>query len=220
MYRSCILAHRGLHFCKEEKNSSGALKRAIDEGFGIETDLRDLDRKVVISHDPPCASSNLLSLDWLLDQILSYGYSGRVALNIKSDGLAKIVSQQIQAKLDDGERCFVFDMSVPDSLSYVKENIGFYTRLSNFEGTPACLEIAKGVWIDDFSGDFPQIEHALDLIGHGYRVAIVSPELHGRDHAKVWDRIEESQVFRSPLFELCTDLPLDAAARFCGSSSS
>lgn len=217
MERSCILAHRGLHFCEEEKNSSGALKRAIYEGFGIETDLRDFDRKVVISHDPPCGISSLLSLDWLLDHILLHGYSGRVALNIKSDGLAKIVSQLIQAKLDDVERCFAFDMSVPDSLSYIKEDISVYTRLSNFEVTPACLEMAKGVWVDDFSGDFPQIDHALDLIGHGYRVAVVSPELHGRDHAMVWDRLEESQVFHSPLFELCTDFPLDAAARFSGS---
>lgn len=215
MKRSCILAHRGLHFCEEEKNRPMSIKRAIDEGFGVETDLRDFDRTVVISHDPPTSSTYLLTLNWLLDQIALPGYSGRTALNIKSDGLAKLIYPLIKAKVSQPERCFVFDMSVPDALSYIGGPLNVYTRVSNFECKPAYLEMAKGVWIDDFSGSFPQVEHAKDLISRGYRVAIVSPELHGRDHVVVWDRIEDSGVFLSPLFELCTDLPLDAANRFC-----
>ena len=53
MKKSNILAHRGLWFCEEEKNSSNALFKALDLGFGIETDVRDLCGELIISHDPP-----------------------------------------------------------------------------------------------------------------------------------------------------------------------
>jgi len=51
--KSGILAHRGAWTVPKERNSAEALKRALKSGFGIETDLRDLDGTVVISHDPP-----------------------------------------------------------------------------------------------------------------------------------------------------------------------
>ena len=38
-----------------------------------------------------------------------------------------------------------------------------------------------GVWVDNFGGDFNQIEISLKFIKQK-RVAFVSPELHGRDH--------------------------------------
>jgi glycerophosphoryl diester phosphodiesterase len=51
--RSRILAHRGYWLEPGEKNSLSAFRRAFEGGFGIETDIRDLDGELVVSHDPP-----------------------------------------------------------------------------------------------------------------------------------------------------------------------
>ena len=48
-----IIAHRGFWKIESEKNTMLALERAIENGFGFETDLRDYAGKLVISHNPP-----------------------------------------------------------------------------------------------------------------------------------------------------------------------
>ena len=51
-----ILAHRGYWLKEEEKNTEIAFERAFDNGFGVETDLRDLKGEIVISHNMPCGN--------------------------------------------------------------------------------------------------------------------------------------------------------------------
>ena len=48
-----ILAHRGFWQSEDEKNTKVAFERAFDNGFGIETDLRDIKGTIVISHNMP-----------------------------------------------------------------------------------------------------------------------------------------------------------------------
>ena len=215
MERSSILAHRGLFLSDSEKNSPKALARALREGFGIETDLRDLGGEVVISHDPPRGSPPPPRFEWLLDEISSSPCSGRIGLNIKSDGLSALIESRIQAKGIDIDRLFVFDMSVPDSLSYLERSIPVYSRISDYELTPAFLDKAKGIWVDNFNGSFTQVERAIDLVEQGVRATIVSAELHRRDHTSLWNKIVETELYLSPLFEICTDFPMEAAHRFC-----
>ena len=52
-----ILAHRGFWADEEEKNTLSAFGKAFDSGFGIETDIRDRNGELVISHNPPDTSS-------------------------------------------------------------------------------------------------------------------------------------------------------------------
>ena len=215
MERSSILAHRGLFLSESEKNSPKALVKALHEGFGIETDLRDLDGEVVIAHDPPRGSPPPPSLEWLFEEISSSPSSGRIGLNIKSDGLSALIESKIQAKGIDVDRLFVFDMSVPDSLSYLERSIPVYSRISDYELTPAFQDKAKGIWVDNFKGSFSQVKHALNLVERGVRATIVSPELHRRDHTGLWNEIVETELYLSPLFEICTDFPMEAAHRFC-----
>jgi hypothetical protein len=215
MKRSSILAHRGMFLSVSEKNSPKSLIRALDEGFGIETDLRDLDGRVVISHDPPRGSFLPSTFEWLLEQIISSPSAGRIGLNIKSDGLAVMIESELKAIGLDANQFFVFDMSVPDGLSYLKGCIPVYSRISDYEPVPAFLGKAKGVWVDNFSGCFQQAKHAKDLMDQGVRVAIVSPELHHRNHESVWNEIIDLELHLSPLFELCTDFPVEAFNRFC-----
>lgn len=212
--RKNILAHRGLWSNPDEKNTYSALLKALKLGFGIETDFRDLGGQLVVSHDPPLAEHNLFA-----QQIFS-AYSrlncdGRVAMNIKADGLQTVLSNSLTNAGITLENVFAFDMSVPDTLGYLDRGIPTYSRQSEFETQPAFLDRAAGVWVDDFSGDFPQVEHALTLLKAGHRVALVSPELHKRDPADCWADIKASGLHHFPTFELCTDLP-EAAFEMLG----
>ena len=52
-----ILAHRGLWKYYDEKNSVEAITKAIANGYGVETDIRDRSSELVISHDMPLDSA-------------------------------------------------------------------------------------------------------------------------------------------------------------------
>jgi glycerophosphoryl diester phosphodiesterase len=48
-----VLSHRGYWLTETEKNSPSAFTRSFAMGFGTETDIRDRNSKLVISHDMP-----------------------------------------------------------------------------------------------------------------------------------------------------------------------
>ena len=122
-----IISHRGFWKTPSEKNTVVAFQRSFDLGFGLETDLRDHMGQLVISHDivnnGEISFSNLLSL--------SEKYKLLLALNIKSDGLAKLVSKAMIGY--DRKNWFVFDMSIPDHLQYNKLGTNVYCRSSEYE---------------------------------------------------------------------------------------
>jgi hypothetical protein len=214
---SSILAHRGWFLEPSEKNSAIALERALQNGFGIETDVRDLNRRLIISHDPPQDAPELLDLEWLFSLIHSTGSKGRVALNIKADGLIHLITPLLLSSRIEADQVFAFDMSIPDTIGYLEGNLPAYSRISEYEESPCFIDQARGVWVDNFTGTFPQVRRAADLMAQGIRAAIVSPELHRRDPLPLWNEIIESHIHENPLFELCTDLPLQAAEMFCKS---
>ncbi len=208
-----ILAHRGCWSTRSERNTPVALFAAIDEGFGVETDFRDALGRLVVSHDPPCGSG-LLDAEAFFARLARPGSEGRLALNVKADGLQTMIADALGRSGLDVGRVFAFDMSIPDALGYLGEGLPIYTRTSEFEEVPSLLDRAEGLWVDDFGGVFPQIEAAIRHLAAGKRVALVSPELHGRDHRSVWDAVDAAGLHRAPLFELCTDFPREAFARF------
>ncbi|MFN0019028.1 MAG: hypothetical protein ACKVP0_12260 [Pirellulaceae bacterium] len=197
-----ILAHRGLWKSPEEKNSLAALALALRQGFGLETDVRDCAGELVISHDPPRAGA--LSLRSLLEEYKSLGATGTLALNIKADGLA----QPLRLLLAEYgiPNYFVFDMSVPDTLGYARDEMPFFTRHSEFETVPALLERSNGIWLDAFQSDW---YNAAVIEGHlqgGKQVCVVSPELHRRSKDNVW-RLLRQVASPGPNVLCCTDFP-------------
>ena len=48
-----ILSHRGYWKSEEERNQEVAFHHSFDLGYGTETDIRDIQGKLVISHDMP-----------------------------------------------------------------------------------------------------------------------------------------------------------------------
>ena len=217
--RSSILAHRGLFLNNDERNTVSSLRRALDQGFGIETDIRDLDTRLVISHDPPSSENSVLTLEWLLQFVSLNRITGKIALNIKADGLTEQLCSLMVKYNVDPESLFVFDMSVPDGLSYLRKNIPTYGRVSEYESEPLSQKDICGIWVDNFTGAFPQVEAAQAFLDQGLRTALVSPELHGRDHRGLWSEMLDTGIYNHPLFELCTDFPVEAADLFSGAKS-
>ncbi|WP_165214530.1 PI-PLC domain-containing protein [Affinirhizobium pseudoryzae] len=202
-----ILAHRGWWLSPAEKNSEVAFRRAFEGGFGVETDVRDQEGILRIAHDVP-VGDGLMSFADFLRLHRSYPGAGRIALNIKADGLQKLLRSDLaENPVDD---LFCFDMAVPDALGYVRGGFCTYTRQSEVETVPAFLDQAQGVWLDAFYGDWIVPEVVEQHLAAGRRVALVSPELHGRDHRAAWD---SWRGLRSDRLEICTDLP-DQAANF------
>lgn len=210
MKRSNILAHRGWWNEAKDKNSLQALRRALEAGFGIETDFRDLNGAVVVSHDPPRGETlDAKSLFMLYRELQS---EGRLALNIKADGLQKALLKTLSECGVMMTNAFAFDMAVPDALGYLADNFPAYTRISEYEREPSFLDRATGVWVDNFTGEFPQVTIAQELLDAGHRVCIVSSELHHRDQHALWDEVVKAKLHESLRFELCTDFPQNAHA--------
>lgn len=200
-----ILCHRGLWTERSEHNSLAAFRAAWARGWGLELDVRDLDGTVVVSHDPPRHGGGALTLDELLTAYAADGQGTTLAVNVKSDGLAGSVTPALQAVTD---AYFVFDMSVPDALHWLRASATTYTRWSDVEPDPLLLQQCAGVWLDAFHDDTWWSEHDVrSVLEAGTRVAVVSPELHGRDPKPLWDRLARSGLAAEPGLLLCTDLP-------------
>jgi len=201
-----ILSHRGYWKSDSEKNTSAAFSRSFELGFGTETDIRDYSGKLVISHD--IATGAEMTFESFLDLASLHNGSEplTLALSIKSDGLASIISSAIvcHKNLD----YFAFDMSVPDMLDYLKRDIPVFTRMSEVEQNPVWLDRCAGIWLDGFESEWFSNSEIRDLMGNKRRVCIVSPELHKRDHLAFWQRIKP--LADEPLLMLCTDFPEQA----------
>lgn len=209
-----ILAHRGFWRESAEKNTPAAFERAFRGGYGIETDVRDQNGVLVVSHDPPVGKC--LAWDTLLNLYVETGSPGRLAINIKADGLAEAVIRSLQDR-DLLDRSFVFDMSVPDMRPYLGRGIPVFTRFSDVETAPPFYDRTQGLWVDDFAGDWASSQRAVQDLAGGMSVAMVSPELHGKPHVGAWAAWRDDfrgEVARSGLFGdrlmICTDLPEEA----------
>lgn len=206
-----ILAHRGWWSASEPKNSLQALARAIGAGLGLETDIRDLDGRLVISHDPPTQADHV-DLDAFLALVAKAPQIGTLALNIKADGLqASLIARLAAYGLTDW---FAFDMSVPDLLGWRRRGLPYAVRLSEFEDGGPLLRSAGVVWLDAFvSDDWYPDSLIPGLLAQGKRVAVVSPELHGRPHLPAWERLKSLDTGGGCLM-LCTDHVAQALETF------
>ena len=205
-----ILSHRGYWKTVKEKNTPAAFQRSFSMEFGTETDIRDFNQKLVISHD--IATGMEMDLDSLLKLADSSKLPLTLALNIKADGLAPVLHQTL--KNYPGLDCFVFDMSIPDMRGYFNYGIPVFTRMSEIEQTPAWINRAEGVWLDSFESEWFDASVIQNLLQQDKRVCIVSPELHQRNYLPLWESIKH--LSNEPHLMLCTDNPEQASQYFQG----
>jgi hypothetical protein len=198
-----ITAHRGFWQIDKEKNTIKAFERAFQQNFGIEFDLRDYNNKIVISHDVPNSSANIL-LEQVIELYLQNNANGVLQCNIKSDGIIKMCVEIFDAyKVNN---YVFFDMSIPETISAMKNRWPFYTRLSDYETEPILVDYSQGIWLDAFNSEWYDVSTIKKYI-HYKTVSIVSPELHKRPHMKIWEKIKSAELHQFDSLILCTDYP-------------
>jgi glycerophosphoryl diester phosphodiesterase len=201
-----IISHRGLWNVSSEKNSKESFYKSFSIGFGVETDIRDYNGSIVISHDP--AIGNEMKFEDFIELYVQFNMRMPLAFNVKSDGLQQMASDIL--KRHSVTEYFFFDMSTPDSIGYLDYKLKYYSRKSEIEITPVLLENAEGVWMDMFYSDWITELDISHLIENGKKVCIVSPELHNRPHLPFWKQLRRLDIIKSDKLLICTDHPLHA----------
>lgn len=202
-----ILSHRGYWKLPEERNTEVAFHRSFGLGFGTETDFRDLNGQLVISHD--IATEGAMPASQFFEIYKQYESNLHLAINIKSDGLQGLL--RVALEKYNITNYFLFDMSVPDGLAYVRQG-GFqiFTRQSEYERMPSFYEDAQGVWMDMFLSDWIEERDIAAHLEKGKKVCIVSPDLHKRAYLPFWERLNRMSIIKSDNLMLCTDFPEEA----------
>ena len=136
-----------------------------------------------------------------------------LALNIKADGLQIKLKELLQEyKI---KNYFVFDMSVPDGLQYLRHNIKSFTRESEYETIPSFYDEACGIWLDEFQGHWINKEVIENHIKNNKQICIVSPDLHKREYKKEWQHYKEiEKELGIDNLMICTDYPEEAKEFF------
>jgi len=163
------------------------------------------------SHDTP-RLAGALTLERFLTAYVAAGRRGMLALNIKADGLQEAL-QDVLTRFDV-TRYFVFDMSVPDTLGYIRRGLPIAARLSEYEDGRWFFDQADTIWLDAFEGEWYSREYVIDLLESGKRVCVVSPELHKRPHRMLWEELRTIPESLTQELYLCTDLFLEAMEAF------
>ena len=199
-----VLSHRGFWNNPCEKNTKTAFERSFSLGFGTETDLRDLAGKIVISHDTPRGDE--MSFSEFLTIFCKYNKDLPLALNIKSDG----IHSEIKKALDvlDIQNYFVFDMSIPDTIGYFKNDLKYFLRESEYERIydNELYQNCQGIWMDCFKSDWIEKSDIELHLENGKKVCIVSPDLHEREYLTTWRKYKNMNFVDNNVM-LCTDYP-------------
>jgi len=202
-----ILAHRGFWKSVSEQNTMVSISRALDYGFGIETDIRDYNGELVISHNIP--NKPILYFKEFLKYYSSNNFNNFLALNIKSDGQLEIIKNLIKEYKILNYSCF--DMSIPETKKYHEDDIYFLIRISEVEKELSFYRKSKGVWLDCFFSDWYSKKDIMSVINDEKTLCIVSPELHKRNHKDFWPKIKSWDLpWKSNKIMICTDHPFEA----------
>ena len=210
-----VFAHRGLWKAVGlAGNSREAIVNSLRNGFSLETDIRDINQRIVVSHDPTHSASAFLTLETLLDELQARGNGQQtVALNVKADGLALIESRVFDQVRELQDQVYFFDMSIPETLRYSRASLPFGIRASEYEsiteiGDSLWPSRPSAVWVDGFHGDwFLERDGASILkLADSLLVTIVSPELHGRDSSRLEAWFKKHAPDNKNL-TVCTDYP-------------
>lgn len=202
-----IVAHRGVWKKEDEKNTLESLKRALDMGWGIETDLRDYKGELVISHN--IADEKCEKAEELFKYYFEHGHEESLALNVKADGIQPLLKKLLEKYQINNY--FLFDMSIPEMVVNKREKLTFFTRHSDIEEKCVLYEDAQGVWLDSFYEENWLTEEILERhLKDGKKICIISPEIHGYDATDYWDLLKQPRYVVNDNVMLCTDVPVEA----------
>lgn len=166
-----VVAHR--------RNSLEALAGTPSEQ-GVEMDVRIRGDRLVVAHDP---FEDGADLDTWLDAY----HHALLIVNVKEEGLEPLILPRLAAR---GIVAFFFlDQSFPFLMRTLRAGESrCAVRVSEYEHPATALALAGKagwIWLDGFHGFPVSAEVARSLKDAGYRLCLVSPELHGRPEAEI-----------------------------------
>lgn len=206
-----IIAHRGYWKLESEKNTKGALVNAFKNNFGIETDIRDRNGELVISHD--ISNEKSILLEEIIIEYKKLNNKDILELNIKADGIQQLIKDLM--KKYGISNYFVFDMSIPEMVISKKIGINYFTRHSDIEKECVLYENAIGVWLDSFYDENWLTPEIINFhLNNNKKISIISAEIHGFNNGKMWKMLKENNFHKNSNVYLCTDLPLKAKEYF------
>jgi glycerophosphoryl diester phosphodiesterase len=218
---TAILAHRanltGPRSVAE--NSLEACARALEAGFGLETDLRrDASGLFYISHDaaPRSAENELAGYS----EVFRRHPEAVLAINVKELGYESELVDLMKSG-DLGANSFYFDFELleprlPGSAQRKIKSlpggnaVPVASRLSDrHEPIGQCLAIrGEVVWADEFDSMWLTEVEARKVKESGRLLYVISPELHGFDEATMRRRWQDFKKWG--VDGVCTDYPLAA----------
>lgn len=148
---------------------------ATPRKYGVEVDIRSCGEQLIIHHDP------LVTGTAFEDWIAAYQH-GTLILNVKEEGLeARLIALMESRGIED---YFFLDQSFPFLVKWAKAGEHrCAVRVSEFESIETALTLAgkvDWVWVDCFTRFPLSRDDASRLRNAGFKLCLVSPELHGR----------------------------------------
>ncbi|WP_440708530.1 hypothetical protein [Herbiconiux sp. YIM B11900] len=188
--------------CSHRVNEPTALD-ALDLRYGVEMDLRSEGGRLILVHDAFTDGPDFE--DWLAH------YRHRfIVLNTKEEGLETRIEEAL-ARAGVTEWAYL-DQSFPFLVRTLKRGeTRTMVRVSEYESVQTALALQprpQWVWLDSFTGAWPEAAELRLLAEHGFSIMVVSPELQGRDLESEFEvitaRFTEAGV---PLHGVCTKKP-------------
>ena len=195
-----IICHRGLWKVKSEQNSLSSVEKSFSFD-GVETDLRSLNGRIVLSHDPVMTWKRYASLEDAFRLKAPEHFFW--ALNIKEDGLSEELSRLLKKYRIKNYMCF--DLSFPEAVSYEEKKMRMFSRFGDREREVKGRDLV----FDCFSSR--SFASSIKTLPLSSRVMVISPELHGHAHLSAW-KVLKKMKFRNQ--SLCTDYPHEAREFF------
>jgi len=220
-----IIAHRGNlsgpH--PEMENTLATTRAALEQGFGMETDLRrDASGRFYIAHDPqPWTPANDLAA---YAELFREFTTETIAMNVKELGYeAELIALFRSGALGAG--AFYFDFELLETRTPGRaqrlirslpggEEVRIASRLSDRgESLEQALAIpAEIVWADEFDSFWLKEEHFQAIHAAGRQVHVISPEIHGFSESERLQRWSDFK--RWGVDGICTDYALSAREYF------
>ena len=156
------------------------LLRATPSDLGVEMDVRTRGDRLVVTHDPFTDGPDL--------DVWLRAWSHRLLIvNTKEEGLEERIEAVLAAA--GVQDWFFLDQTFPFLMRTLRRGQDrVAVRVSDYEHPGTAMALAgraRWVWLDGFHG-FPVADEVVAALrGAGYRICLVSPELHGRDPGEI-----------------------------------
>lgn len=192
------------HIYLHRANRLDQVVAAIQNGYGVEVDIRTHNGRAYLSHDPVYEKElpHLLSAQHLLELVVML--NGRAILDFKESGVVQEMWKSVRNMADNGywdfpgvnEKFVSTDLIVPDQIALKKWGGRSLSRASKWEQIES--DEFGGTWLD-YVLDESQLPSTI-----GAATFLVSPELHTK---KTPDEAFVRRVMSMGFEGVCTDCP-------------